>query len=80
MSGCIIETQSWNDDAQYERAAQSLNVIEVPCVVFQTLALMMHCPLLILPTRPTLRCLTASHLLPASQLDISSSHTKEKNK
>lgn len=29
MSGCIIETQSWDDDAQYERLVQSLNVIEV---------------------------------------------------
>lgn len=33
MSGCNVEAQSWDDDALCERLAQSLNVIEVPCVV-----------------------------------------------
>lgn len=64
MSRCNLESQTWDDDAQYERLAQSLNVIEVPCVVLQTLALAMQCPLVILPPWPTLRCITASHLLP----------------
>lgn len=39
MSECIIKTQSWDDGAQCERLAQSLDVIEVPCVVLQSLAL-----------------------------------------
>lgn len=66
MSGCNIETQSWDDDAQYERLAQSLNVIEVPCVVLPTLAFVMHCPLLNLPPRPSLRCITTNNLLPTT--------------
>ncbi|CAB1455445.1 unnamed protein product [Pleuronectes platessa] len=35
-SGCVTGTQSRDDDAQCERAAQSLNVIEVACVLLQT--------------------------------------------
>ncbi len=69
MSGCIIETQSWHDDAQYERLAQSLNVIEVARVVLQTLV--RRCPLFILPPQPTLRCIATTHLLPTTQPDVS---------
>lgn len=62
----VIQIPSWDGDAQYERLAQSLNVIEVPCVGLQTPAFMMHGPLLNLPPWSSLRCITSNHLLPTS--------------
>lgn len=50
------EARRWDDDAQWERLAQSLKMIEVPCVLLQTPVLIMGGYLLDLLPAP--RCVT----------------------